>query len=124
MCFTAAQPSAELTVSQDELTAKQIHFTGDALGQLCVAMDHTTARRMAANFYGDDADTLDEVQVESLVAELTNVVCGGMLSLFARDGSFALSPPETVEPSAILLRKTKQCFVTDCGAVMVTVACG
>jgi CheY-specific phosphatase CheX len=124
MCFTAAETSTDSILQPSETTAKQIEFTGDAHGQLCVAMEVETARLLAANFYGSEPESLEDVQVEALVAELTNVVCGGMLSLLSPAGSFTLSSPEPRAPAPTHPGALDRAFVTDCGKLVISVECG
>jgi hypothetical protein len=121
MCFSAAEPVSGEGIGTKEMTGTQILFDGDAAGVLCLAIESGTARLLAANFYGQDPLSLHGSQVEAVIAELTNVVCGGMLSLFAPDGSFSLSAPELHRPCSPPPGSLERGFRVESGRVVISV---
>lgn len=72
-------------------------FRGGMGGSLQVACESWTARRLAASFLGrEDETTVEAEQVQLVVCELANMVCGNMLSKIEPRGRFQIATPEIV----------------------------
>jgi CheY-specific phosphatase CheX len=123
MCFAVAEPVEESAMQDRNVIARQIEFRGDASGDLRFVIETDSARLLAGNFYGMDPLTLEELQVEAVVGELTNVVCGGMLSLLAPDGRFDLSPPQELTSAAPHAGAFERAFAVDASTLVVSVLC-
>ncbi len=69
-------------------------FSGACEGRFEVQIAKESARAMASSFTGAfDPDELTESSVLEVTAELTNMICGAMLSQWAGDAIFSLSSP-------------------------------
>ena len=78
----AAQLSAELA------------FRGSSSGKLGVEVPLVTGQLIASNFLGLEADDLSPAQITEVIGELTNMICGSVLSHIEPNGSFELLHPE------------------------------
>ncbi len=78
----------------------QVRFTCELPGRLEVAVEPELATAITANFLAVEEETLTGEQIADTVCELTNVICGSLLSrLESRDG-FQISPPEPIADGA------------------------
>ena len=121
MCFTAIEPAGDDAVCADGILRGEVEFEGDAAGRLRLEMPLSAARSIASGFYGA-GDDMHQNQVEAVVGEMTNVICGSMLSTFSPDGGFCLSTPE-VGRGAGERYPIRQCFVMESESVIVSLAC-
>lgn len=72
----------------------EVHFEGDAAGFCELVISAAEATALAADFLADfDQDEPDRVQIEQVLRELGNMVCGHLLSLHAPDSDFRILPP-------------------------------
>lgn len=73
-------------------------FGGDLSGSFLLACQAWTARRLAASFLGrDDEATVETDQVNLVVCELANMVCGNALSRMEPHGRFQIGTPEILQ---------------------------
>ncbi|MBM3776023.1 MAG: chemotaxis protein CheX [Acidobacteria bacterium] len=87
------------------LTA-QVEFQGNRCGWLTASAGLAAARQLASNFLCEDETSLAPGQIDEVMAELSNMVCGSALSRIDPSSKFAIShprlgphkPPETVPP--------------------------
>ena len=121
MCFTAIEPAVEDTECADGVLRGEVEFEGDAAGRLRLEIPVSAARSIAADFYGAEPD-MPHNQVEAVVGEMTNVICGSMLSTYAPDGGFCLSTPEVGAGPGDRF-PVRQCFQMESGPVIVSLAC-
>jgi chemotaxis protein CheY-P-specific phosphatase CheC len=77
-----------------ELIAASLTFQGDPPGRFGVVLSSPLARTMAINFLGleDDAE-LPPSQVNEVVGEMTNIICGAVLSELESNANFDISTP-------------------------------
>ena len=76
--------------------AVRLAFAGERPGVLALSISSGAARTLAADFLGTDSeDGPDAGQVNEVVQELANMICGDALSTLAQ-GALGLSPPEIV----------------------------
>lgn len=117
MFFTAV---AEEEAGDDEAQAisAKLAFHGLTSGEFGVRMPLPTARSVARNFLG--FDEVSDSQMAEVVCELSNMLCGSVLSRVDGHGLYALAHPE-VDPDN---RRWQDCkdavgytFGTDEGAV-------
>jgi CheY-specific phosphatase CheX len=98
MCFTAPDAtSADPSRPPGELIASHLTFAGAPPGRFGAVVSAPVARNIAANFLGaeDDAAVRPE-QVREVVGELTNMICGAVLSELESNVNFDLSAPAPV----------------------------
>jgi CheY-specific phosphatase CheX len=75
----------------------QVRFQGNPPGRLRLGLWRAAAQSIATGFFGVEAeDDLSESQVDSVVRELANVICGTALSLLESDSVFELEAPELI----------------------------
>lgn len=70
-----------------------LDYAGDFAGQFGVSVAAGVARTLAANFLGEDESVVTETQVTDVIGELSNMLCGSIVSRAARHTKFALSHP-------------------------------
>ena len=73
--------------------AVQLAFDGDPSGSLTLRTTSAAARSIAADFLGEDESELSERQVEEVVSELANMICGAVLSRVESRAVFRLGSP-------------------------------
>jgi hypothetical protein len=71
-----AEPAGET----DAPIEAEVDFEGSPSGSLSVRIARRSATSMAADFLAEDAECLTPRQVEDVVCELANMVCGAALS--------------------------------------------
>jgi len=94
MCFAELTPAAENLPITGKRIVAQVDFDHKASGQLRLELPPEAAGIIASNFFGGDEAELSESQVRSLVAELTNIICGSLLSRLNSGSLMMLSSPE------------------------------
>jgi CheY-specific phosphatase CheX len=75
-----------------------IRFDGDISGRFGLHLQQNTARNLAANFLGEAEADVSPAEIGEVIGELTNMLCGSVMSRVEGKHSFALSPPR---PSSI-----------------------
>jgi CheY-specific phosphatase CheX len=78
----------------DQLIAFNLHFAGDVFGQFGILMEPSTARKLAANFLGEDESSISSVEAGEVAGELANMLCGSVMSRVEGEHKFVLSHPE------------------------------
>lgn len=68
-------------------------FEGDPPGYFTLAVTTAAARPIAADFLGVDETEVTDQQVEAVVSELANMVCGSLLSQVESTATFRLGAP-------------------------------
>jgi CheY-specific phosphatase CheX len=74
--------------------AFSLRFRGDVHGTFGLIVGVPMARAVAANFLGEEEETLSGKEVAEVVGELTNMLCGSIVSRIEGTSKFALSHPE------------------------------
>lgn len=100
---TVVEPDeAEESPPAGDLVSARVRFRGRPDGMMLVTLPQSAARAIAATFLGvDEDDGLSEAQVDGVIREMANMICGAALSWLERDATFHLESPELV-PSAAL----------------------
>jgi len=80
--------------------AAQLEFTGDPPGSLTLETSCQAARSIAADFLGEAPEALSVRQVEEVVCELANMICGAVLSRVESRVVFRLGSPRIVRDDA------------------------
>ena len=87
----AAEPPAEAETVTAHLT-----FDGDPPGWFHLRLARSAASAIAADFLGEDAESLTDRQSAEVTKELANMICGAVLSRIESRASFRLGTPEIV----------------------------
>ncbi|MEO8127240.1 MAG: chemotaxis protein CheX [Bryobacteraceae bacterium] len=94
MCFFGVLGPLEEMPAGEERISTRLTFQGDANGAFHTTLDMSAASGIAANFLGEEAEDLSRSRIEAVICELSNVICGSVLSHYKRQGHFELSTPE------------------------------
>ncbi len=78
----------------------RLRFTGGRTGEFRLGLSPRAARGIAAGFLGKDESEIGAEELGDVVCEVTNMVCGFMLSRLGTDLAFNLEPPRLVESGA------------------------
>ena len=70
-----------------------VDFAGEPSGRLILRIAVVAARSIAAGFLGEDECGLSEIQVGDVLCELTNIICGSILSRIESKATFHLDSP-------------------------------
>ncbi len=102
MYFTTVLDSSSYTgqqaAPQPAELAFSLRFQGEVHGAFGLHLGAPMARTLAANFLGEEEDSLTDVEVAEVVGELTNMICGSIVSRVEGTTKFALSHPEPFTP--------------------------
>jgi CheY-specific phosphatase CheX len=79
--------------SPDGEMAVQLKFEGLPSGAVTLRVTTAAALQIAADFLGEDASELPSAKVEEVVCELTNMICGSVLSRVESSATFRLGSP-------------------------------
>ena len=93
MFFTGLSDECKEDSAEAQLSA-ELSFRGSSSGKLGVEVPLVTGQLIACNFLGLEADDLSPAQITEVIGELTNMICGSVLSRVAPNGSFELLHPE------------------------------
>src|SRR6267378_277453 len=102
MFFTMPdQVSAEPHRPAGELIVSSLTFQGSPPGRFGIVVSEPVARTLAANFIGaEDEARLLPAQVAGVMGELTNIICGAVLSELESNANFDLGTPESIRVGA------------------------
>jgi CheY-specific phosphatase CheX len=81
-----------------EMIAVRVLFEGQMPGMVEIRICPPSARTLAATFLGEDEVSLTGVQVEQVVCELANMICGAIVSNAEFGGMVTLGSPELTSP--------------------------
>jgi len=95
MFFAEAEEQSEPCFDKCDLQA-QVTFFGEVSGILRVRLGEQSARSLSASFLGEDEESLSRIQLEQVVCELANMLCGWIVSRTERDGVWRLGSPELI----------------------------
>lgn len=88
------------SASQPRLAA-HISFLGTPSGALTISISESAVRGLAANFLASEQDEpIAPAQLEGVVCELANMLCGSVLSGVKTEERFRLSSPELLPASS------------------------
>jgi len=129
MFFTTPLVPCEPETSNNALEAR-LNFHGFPSGTLSVRLSEASARTLGAGFLGKDEEALEDIQVRQVVCELSNMLCGSLVSKLESDRRFDLDSPELIPfesndvngPEAPLV--TQQSFGIENGILTVTLHLG
>jgi CheY-specific phosphatase CheX len=92
----SADPAAD--ASSGEITAA-LTFQGEPSGWFRLRLTTAAARQIAADFLGIDEVGVSDIQTSDVVRELTNMICGSVLSRIENSAIFRLDEPRIVAHS-------------------------
>jgi CheY-specific phosphatase CheX len=93
MCFIDLPAPAAGDEVRMRGIAAELAFDGDPPGSFRLDLDATAARVAAAGFLGEDPAELPLDQVQEVICELANMICGSVLSRVESSAVFRLSKP-------------------------------
>jgi CheY-specific phosphatase CheX len=93
MFFAESVPDVAVDCGKPDSISMSVEFRGAALGRITVTVSAESAQRLAADFLGiEEAASADGDTVTAVIGELTNMVCGAVLSRKS-SGPFTLGTP-------------------------------
>jgi CheY-specific phosphatase CheX len=92
MFFTGVLGEAE-NLPSDGLTTR-LNFRGNPSGSFGVFLSRESSRQIAAGFLAEEEQEISQERVDEVICELTNMLCGSLLSKIESNGAFELSHPE------------------------------
>ena len=116
-----SHPGQNQAPKPDEI-AFCLRFQGEVHGSFGISIDAAMARTLAANFLGEEEETLTDLEVAEVVGELTNMLCGSIVSRVEGTSKFALTHPEPFIHEAAELDILTTDFETDSGIVHTWIA--
>jgi CheY-specific phosphatase CheX len=106
-----------------EAVAAELAFTGEACGVFRLALSRQTAAEATANFLGEDPDNITGEQINAVVCEMANIICGSALSRWRDEGLFSLNSPAIVQADEEWLPNAEACpFDMENGTLTFSVA--
>ncbi len=116
------EPAPEV---RSPLLASRLSFRGEPSGRFGVSVSMDAARQLAAGFLAENVADLTDARVEQIVCEMTNMLCGSVVSTLENDQRFTLSPPELIPPEGALAagpgghEVARQTFALETGSLSV-----
>jgi len=122
MFFTEAEPAACEHAWVRAAQTARIRFSGSHHGEMLLGVSEEAADPIAASFLGLEPAELTDAQRGQVIQELTNILCGAVLSRLWPESTLALSSPELTTweewpPGGALHR----CFIIPEGMVAISV---
>jgi CheY-specific phosphatase CheX len=92
MFFTGVLGETE-NLPTDPITTR-LNFRGTPSGSFGLSLSQDSSRQIAAGFLAEDEQEISQERVDEVVCELTNMLCGSLLSKIESEATFELSHPE------------------------------
>jgi hypothetical protein len=92
----ATEEDAGDSGAQEPALVVELSFDGDPPGVFRLLLPRVAAAGFAADFLGEEADSLTAREIGEVAKELANMICGAMLSRIESRASFRLSTPSLV----------------------------
>ncbi|HEX5227181.1 MAG TPA: chemotaxis protein CheX [Bryobacteraceae bacterium] len=96
MFFTEAEPAACEHAWLLRAPCARIRFDGSHTGEMLLALSAEAADPIAAAFLGLDPAELTEGPRRQVIEEMSNILCGAMLSRLWPESTLALAAPQSV----------------------------
>ena len=101
MCFLSLAGIVDEPVKAgDDAIVCRLEFYGESQGYFGLAASVNTAGVIAENFLGQPVDELSRIQIEEVLCELSNMICGSFLSRIRKDAIFDLTHPRCTADTA------------------------
>lgn len=97
MCFVGVLGENPEVPDLDPISA-ELAFHGNPSGHFGVQLSPETGKLVASNFLGKDPGELTGADVEQVVGELANMICGSVLSRLEAGARFELGHPAILRP--------------------------
>ena len=108
---------------QAQTVTVQVSFEGDPPGCFQMRIARPAANAVAADFLGEDLESLSDRQSTDVILELANMICGAVLSRTESRAAFRLGSPEVVSGDSVQPRSGEETRCTvDTGSGALTVA--
>jgi CheY-specific phosphatase CheX len=120
MFFTGFATESDGIEDAGPRTTVCLAFDGERRGMLGLSISRDSARTLAADFLGTETDGPDETQVNEVVRELANMICGDALSALEKT-ALRLSPPEILPSVDFVLPESASHRSFDLGDGVLTV---
>lgn len=94
-------PLGEAEVAPEDAApaiAVRLAFEGELSGELTLRLAPQAAHSIAADFLGEDEESLTEQQTGEVAREMANMICGSMLSRVESSTAFHLAGPRILTP--------------------------
>lgn len=98
MFFSSIEVEQKESAPVGDRIGTSLVFHGAQAGRLELSLEREAAAGLAASFFGDQPGEEPDEECRSVMGELTNMVCGAMLSHLNRKAIFCLDPPVAIEP--------------------------
>jgi hypothetical protein len=122
MFFTEAEPMACEHAWLRSARSARLRFEGSHQGEMLLGISAEAVDPIAASFLGLDPLELTDLQRAQTIQELSNILCGAMLSRLWPESRLTLSSPESAAweewPDAGALHR---CFTIPEGSVAISV---
>jgi CheY-specific phosphatase CheX len=92
-------PQTSLPLEEPHEFAFALTFDGDLQGRFGLQIGASAAFEVAANFLGEDQSGVSTSEVAEVIGELTNMLCGSLVSRSTSKRTFTLSHPEPIDPN-------------------------
>jgi len=99
----------------------KVQFNGSHRGEFLMSVSAGAAQCIACGFLGIDPEELLEGQCGQVLLELTNILCGAVMSRLFPESSLNLDPPEAVPSGAVPSPSIHRCFQLPDGPVAVSI---
>lgn len=116
MFFTSCLGEPDAEGAPPEIAA-QVPFEGTPAGRLTVRMTARAARSITANFLGEEEDAVSDRQIGDVLCELSNMICGFVLSRVEGAEEFRLGAPRLVETGGPAPGAVVHAVETGCGVL-------
>ena len=75
-----------------------VEFEGALTGAMTITLSNASASRLATDFLGLETGELAQNQIADVLTELTNMICGALLSCLEKASTLTLGQPAVVGP--------------------------
>jgi CheY-specific phosphatase CheX len=118
MFFAEAEPGPSVSEEQrHQMIAVRIGFDGGLRGEFRIGFEPHLARALAAAFLGIDESEVADEEVNQVICETANMICGAALSRIESDEHMRLEMPALTDNTAECAEFLQACFVTPEGAI-------
>jgi len=124
MFFLEALGEAEEAPPDAETVTAEVVFDGDPPGCFRMRLVQSAANSIAADFLGEDLDSLTERQAQEVSKEMANMICGAVLSRIESSASFRLGTPRILggAPAAVAGNGEETRYTVETGSGALTVS--
>ena len=98
MVFMTVLSHSETVPEQALPVCACLEFRGEPSGSFGVNLSEGAARVITANFLGDEPEAVSPAQIAEVICELSNMICGAILTRIHGDNLFELTSPELQNP--------------------------